>query len=69
MEFSRKRLLSNELHFGRVKQHNYFHIPKDVGPLYISYLSVVHYLNGFIEKLSLDKDEAVAYDPHVVISK
>ena len=69
MEFARKKLLSNELHFGSVKQHKYFHIPKYVGPFYIRSISVVHYLDGFIEKLSLDKDEAVAYDPHVVISK
>ena len=69
MEFSRKRLLSNELNFGSVKHHKYFHIPKYVGPLYIRSLSVVHYLDKFIEKLSLDKDEAVAYDPHVVIPK
>ena len=69
MEFAKKRLLSNELHFGSVKQPNYFHIPKYVGPFYIISLSVVHYLEGFIEKLSLDKDEAVPYDPHVVISK
>ena len=57
------------MHFGSMKQHKYFHIPKDVDPLYIRSLSGVHYLEGFIEKLSLDKDEAVPYDPHVVISK
>ena len=69
MEFSRQSLLSNEFHFGSVKKHNYFHILKDVGPFYIISLSVVHYLEGFIEKLILEKDEVVAYDPHVVISK
>ena len=69
MEFYRKRLLLNELHFGSVKQPNYFHIPKYVGPFYIISLSVVHYLEGFIQKLSLDKDEVVSHDPHVAISK
>ena len=68
-EFARKRLLSNDLHFWSVKQHKYFHIPKYVGPFYIKSLSVLNYLEGFIEKLSLEKDEAVANDPHVVISK
>ena len=67
MEFSRKSLLSNELHLESVKHHKYFHIPKYVGPFYIISLSVVHYLEGFIDKLSLVKEEAVAYDPHVVI--
>ena len=69
MEFARKRLLSNKLHFGSVKQHKYFHIPKYVVPFQIRYLSFVHYLEGFIEKLSLEKDEAVTYDPHVMISQ
>ena len=69
MEFVRKRLLSNEFHFGSVKKHKYFHIPKYVGTLYIRSLSVLHYKKGFLEKLLLDKDEAMAYDPHVVISK
>ena len=69
IEFARKRLLSNEFHFGSVKQHKCFHIPKDVGPLYIISLIVVQYLEVFLEKLNLYKDEAVAYDPHVVIPK
>ena len=40
MEYTRRRLLLYELHFGSVKQPKYFHIPKDVGPFQIRYLKL-----------------------------
>ena len=69
MEYTRKNPLSNEMHFGSVKQHNSFHVPKYVGPFQMRSLSVVQYLEGFLEQLRLEKAEAMAYDPHGVISK
>ena len=69
MEYIRKRLLSDELHFGSVKNHKSLHIPKDVGPFQIRSQSVVHYLEGFLEHLSLEKAKEISYDPYGVLSK
>ena len=45
--------------------HRSFHLPKDVGPFHVKYLSALQYMEDFLEKLSLEKVEIVAYDPHI----
>ena len=69
MGYVRQRFLLDELHLGGFKQHKSFYIPKDVGHFQIKSLSVVQYMEGFLDKLNLEKAEPVAYDPHRVISK
>ena len=68
MKYVRQRFLSDELQFRGFKQHESLHIPKCVGPFQVKSLSIVQYMEGFLEQLNLEKAKPVAYDPHKVIS-
>ena len=55
--------------FWKGETRQIFPYSKRCGPLPNKISKVVHFLEGFLEQLSLEKDEVVSYDPHGVISK